>query len=83
MISAWTDNLKTEEEKIQFRNQILGAKPVLKRLQEMIKQEEDALERTELNSKIYDLPNWDYRQADINGCRRFARTVKTLITIDQ
>lgn len=83
MISAWTDHLKTDEEKKQFKNQVLGSKAVLKRLHDLINKEEDNLERLELNSKIYDLPNWEYRQADINGCRRFARTVKTLLTIDQ
>jgi hypothetical protein len=83
MISAWTSNLKTEEEKEAFRKEVLGSRRVLKRLQELMKIEEDGLDQAELNTKIYDIPNWDYRQADMNGCRRMIRTVNKLINLDQ
>jgi hypothetical protein len=83
MISAWTSNLKTEEEKEAFRKEVLGSRRVFKRLQELLKIEEDGLDQAELNTKIYDIPNWDYRQADMNGCRRMIRTVNKLINLDQ
>lgn len=82
MISAWTKNLKTEEEKERFKNQLLGSKAVLNRQQELLKEMEDDLDRVELNTNIYDKPNWDYRQADINGFRRALKAVNKLITID-
>lgn len=82
MISAWTKHLKTDEEKDRFKNSVLGSKIVLGRLQELIKEVEDDLEKVELNTKIYDYPNWDYRQADGNGFRRALKTINKLITID-
>lgn len=83
MISAWTRHLKTEQEKELFKNQVLGSKLVLRRLQELLKEIEDDLDKTELNTKIYDIPNWDYRQADTNGSRRTLRTIRKLLDFDQ
>lgn len=83
MISAWTDHLKDPEEKERFKKHILSSKAVLERLQEILNQIEDDYDRTELNSKIYDLPNWDYRQADMNGGRRMKRTISRIINLDQ
>jgi len=83
MITAWTKNLKTDEEKERFKNSILGSKTVLRRLQELLNEVEDDLDKTELSTDIYDKPNWDYRQADMNGFRRALKTVRKIITIDQ
>lgn len=83
MISAWTKHLKTEDDKARFKNELLGSKRVLNRLQELLKEQEDELTNTELSNDIYDLPNWDYRQADINGRRKALKTIKFLLTIDQ
>lgn len=82
MISAWHKHLSTEAEKDNFKNQVLGSKPVLRRLQELLKEVEDDLDRAELDTKIYDIPNWDYRQADINGFRRALKTVNKIIKVD-
>lgn len=83
MISAWTKNLKTDEDKVRFKNTVLGSKAVLERLQELLNEIEDEVNTLELNTKIYDIPNWDYRQADMNGFRRALRTIKKIITLDQ
>lgn len=83
MITAWTKHLKTEEEKERFKNSVLGSKVVLKRLQDIIKEVETDLDKTELSPKIYDIPNWDYRQADMNGFRRAIRTFQKIINLDQ
>lgn len=83
MISAWHKHLKTDEEKTKFKNSVLGSKIVLRRLLEITKEIEDDLDRTESNTKIYDMPNWDYRQADMNGFRRALKTVNKIIDLDQ
>lgn len=83
MISAWTDHLKDPEEKERFKKHILSSKAVLERLQEMLDKIEDDYDRTELDKRIYDLPNWDYRQADMNGGRRMKRTISRIINLDQ
>lgn len=82
MISAWTKHLKTDEEKVRFKNSVLGSKVVLVRLQELINEVEDEVNTLELNTKIYDIPNWDYRQADMNGFRRALKTINKIITLD-
>jgi hypothetical protein len=83
MISAWTKHLKTEDEKTRFRNSVYGSKLVLERLQELLKEVEEDLNKTELSAEIYDIPNWDYRQADMNGFRRCLNIVNKIITLDQ
>lgn len=83
MKSVWTKHLKNEEEKDKFRSQILGSKEILERINDLAQEELDGLENAELNLKIYDLPNWDYRQAHGNGFKAAMRWFKTLTNLDQ
>lgn len=83
MISAWTKHLKTDQEKERFKNSVLGSKVVLDRLQSLMDEEKADLENLENNPKLYDLPNWDYRQAHSNGFRAALKMVSKLITLDQ
>lgn len=83
MISAWTKNVKTQEEKEQLQKEVLGSRRVLNRLLELINEEEGNLNRSELSTKVYDVANWPYLQADMNGFRRALNTVRTIITLDQ
>lgn len=83
MISAWTKHLKTDEEKERFKNTVLGSKLVLDRQKDLLKEMQEDVDNTEMNTKIYDIPNWDYRQADMNGFKRCLKLVNKLITLDQ
>jgi hypothetical protein len=83
MYSAWTKNLKDPEDIIRFQNTVHSAKPVLDRLIQLIEEEEKALERSETDIRIFDLPNWAERQAFKNGCRSYMNTIKKLIDLDQ
>lgn len=83
MISAWTKACKTPEEKKDLQNQINGSKVTLRRLQELLDEMKGDVEQTELNTKLYDIPNWDYRQADMNGYKRCLKQVSKLITLDE
>lgn len=83
MISAWTKHLKTEEDKERFRNSVLGSKVVLSRLQDILNEMKEDADNSELNTKIYDIPNWEYRQADTNGFKRCLRLVNKVINLDQ
>ena len=83
MITKWTSNLKRQEEADSFKNEILGSKRVLKRLQDILKEVETEQDRIEANPKIYELPNWDYRQAHLNGFRECLNTINKIITLDQ
>lgn len=83
MISAWTKHISDEQEKEQFRNSVLGSKQVLRRLQALLNEMKEDADSTELNTKIYDMPNWDYRQADTNGYKRCLKHISKLINLDQ
>ena len=83
MLTVWTKNLRTEEEKDNFNNQLLGARPVLERLTELLNEKEVELDRSERSVKAYDNPNWAYLQAHKNGCASMLQSVKELINLDQ
>lgn len=83
MISAWTKHLSSDEEKERFRSSVLGSKIVLGRLKDLCKEIEDEQNAIESNPKIYDIPNWDYRQAHLNGFRECLRKINKIITLDQ
>ena len=81
MISAWTKHLPKEEQE-RFRSSVLGSKIVLDRLQTLLNEMKEDVEKTELDTRIYDIPNWDYRQADTNGFKRALKLVSKIINLD-
>jgi hypothetical protein len=83
MLTVWTKNLKTEEEKDNFNNQLLGARPVLERLHDLLNEKEVELDRSERTLKAYENPNWAYLQAHKNGCASMLQSIKELINLDQ
>lgn len=83
MITAWTKNLSSDDDVVRFQNQFKGSKAVLERLQQLMDEEKTALESAEMSSKIYDSPNWDYKQAHTNGFKAALKMVSTLIKPDQ
>jgi len=83
LISAWTKHIPDQEEKEKFRNQVLGSKVVLNRLQAIVNEMKEDADNTELNTKVYDIPNWAYRQADTNGFKRALKLVSKVINLDQ
>jgi hypothetical protein len=83
MISAWTDHLKTDEEKDRLRREINSSKGVLERLSQILKREEEDIHNKERNTKIYSLPNWDYIQSHYNGYVDCLKHIQFLINLDQ
>lgn len=83
MITAWTKHIKDPEEKQRFESSIIHAKHILDRQLTILDEMEADTTDLELNPKVYDIPNWDYRAADLNGYKRALRHVKKLITLDQ
>ena len=83
MYTVWTKNLKTEEDKDNFNNQLLGARPVLERLYQLLEEKEVELGRVERSKTTYANPNWAYLQAHHNGCASMLSSIKELINLDQ
>lgn len=80
MITAWIKNLKTEAQRAEFYKQFRNSADVLERLKELIKEDMQTWEVSEVN---YDNPNWAYRQSHINGQRSYANRILKLINLDQ
>ena len=83
MITAWTKHLKTDEEKDKFTKSLKAARHVLDRLHALLDEEKAGLETAEISPKIYETPNWDYKQAHTNGFKAALKMVSKLITFDQ
>ena len=83
MYIDWTKHIQDPEEKSRFVNQIYSARSVLERLYQILCEKEEDLDRSEVNIKVYELPNWAERQAHKNGNREVLRELKTLINLDQ
>lgn len=83
MLSAWAKHLKDDKEKEQFEEYVRRCSPLLERLGELLKEEEDNLNLSEVSVISYDKPNWDYLQAHKNGFRQCLNIIKQLIALDR
>lgn len=83
MITKWTSHLQTDKEKEDFEKEVQGAKRVLDRLKTMVEEQEKELNQAEINTKNYEIPNWDYRQAHNNGYRQCLHIMKRIVDLDQ
>ena len=83
MITAWTKHLKTEAEKDKFNKSLKASRYILDRLQVLLDEEKAGLETAEISPKIYETPNWDYKQAHTNGFKAALKMVSKLIQPDQ
>jgi hypothetical protein len=83
LYNAWTQNLQTEEEKERFKSALIGAEPILKRLNELLEIKERDIDRVERSQKAYENPNWAYLQAHRNGYLTAIQAIKNLVTPDQ
>ena len=82
MLTVWTEHLKTEEAKENFRGSVKGSRQVLDRLSEILDKEEQIITNTETTPKTYDCHNWPALQADMNGYRRCLKKVQRIINLD-
>jgi len=83
MISAWTKHISDQAEKERFQNSILGSKTVLNRLSALLNEMKEDVDGAELSIKVYDSPNWDHKQAHLNGFKEALKKVQKIITLDQ
>jgi hypothetical protein len=83
MITQWTKNLRTEEDKKRFESTLQGSKIILDRLQQLLEEEEKDIDYSETNLGTYETPNWAAKQAHKNGQRAMLQKIKSLINLDQ
>lgn len=82
MITAWTKHIRDEQEKQQFEKSVRHSKWILDHLKTILDQMDRDYDRAELSPRIYDLPNWENRQAHSNGYRQALQSIQKLITLD-
>ena len=80
MNSVWTRHLDSEEDKKRFERTYQASRATLDRLQQLLDEEKAGLESSEISPKIYETPNWDYKQAHTNGFKAALKMVSKLIT---
>jgi len=83
MITAWTRNLSTQQEKDNFEKGLRSSKYILDRLSDILTEAENDLNSAEISAKNYDTPNWDFKQAHVNGQKSTLRTIKRLLNLDK
>ena len=83
MYTAWTKHIKDPNDKADFERRVLNCSDVLERLKQLLQEEEAALDRSEIDIKVFDQPNWAERQAFKNGFRSGLNVFKKLVDLDQ
>jgi len=81
--TAWTKNLKTDEEVERFNNSLLGSVDVLNRLKELLTEKEVELNRSLLSLKSFQSPNWELETAWKNGYAAALLAISELINLDR
>lgn len=75
----WTTNvINNPEEKESFETYLQNNQRLLKRLNEIIEDKENAIDRSETQISSYDNPAWIYKQAHINGRKAALAEIKQL-----
>lgn len=82
MYSVWTKHLANEKDKDDFKRTLQGSRTVLNRLKAIMDEDENSLTKNEISPKVFEDPNWAYKQAYANGYRSCLRLMKTLVDID-
>ena len=80
MLRDWTNNLKSEQDIIDFERRLAASRSVLDRLGQLLDYRITSMDISERGISQFENPNWAYRQAFNNGLRSAFNIVKTLIT---
>lgn len=83
MFSKWTQHLRSDTDKEEFRQAIKGSKPILDRIIQILDERETAIDTYTCDVKTFDSPSWPYLQAALVGKKSELREIKKLLTLDQ
>lgn len=74
---VWLSHLKTEEERIKFKDYILNSTSLWERLGDIL-----AEKIPENNKENYSKASWAYYQADQNGYQRALKEIISILPVD-
>lgn len=77
--AKWFTHLGGKEKQDEFRRSVFAARPVLRRLKNILEEEKKSMEISETSPKDFEDGNWAYKQAFRNGERRGLRIVEDLL----
>lgn len=83
MKTLWTQHLKTEDERKNFKQTVLNSRSTLERLNEIIDARLRTINSIETGVDIYTKPGWDALLAHYNGEKATLTWVKNLTNLDQ
>lgn len=83
MLTVWAKDQPDQATKTSFERQVVGAKPVLDRMKTILKEEFNSLDRSEIDIKVFEDPNWAYKQAYKNGYRAALGVITKLVDLDK
>lgn len=77
----WVSHLKnvSQKQKEEYVQAIKASTLYSSRLEEILLQKKDTIERTELSAETYDNPNWANKQAYFNGQKSMLQYVIDLV----
>ena len=79
----WTSHLKDDDAKDRYKKQVLAAKPVLDRLELLLKEKLKTIDSNEISLDQYYNPGWVGWQAHRNGEKSAIKYILNLIDLDQ
>lgn len=83
MNSLWLKGAKTAEAKKQRKALILNSRDGLEVLKEILEYELSILEDNATRVEDYNVSNWAYLQADINGAKRTYKKIIDLLSFEE
>lgn len=79
LLTVWTKNIEKAEDKKKFEEALRNDTLILGRLREILQEKNKLAENQEISPKLFDDPNWAYKQAYINGYKQGMKQVDDLL----
>ena len=84
MKTIWTEQIKDEAKKEEYKQSLLRVKWVLEDLNSILDRIEKNIDRNETDPSHYDkVVNWSHKQAHSNGYRQCLRNIKSILDLGE
>lgn len=77
----WYDKSWSEEDKANFKESLIAAKPIFDRMEKILESRMDSGRKSARDRANFKVENWAYLQADYNATERTYQNIIDLITI--
>lgn len=78
--TEWVKHLpRGSKEYEEFKSLVKNSTQILTRMDEILRDQEEAIDKVELSEKQYSTPNWDVLQAHRNGRKEQINNIRALL----